>query len=381
MRRNPPRVLLALGWYDYRLHRGIEKYAQENGWHLCSDVTKEKVIPWGWEGDGILAWLGAGEDLADFVVKAAKPTVDFSFRRPQLAFPRVLADHAAAAHLAAEHFLSHGLTHFLFYSSAENWAFEETGHGFSSAISAAGFSCNWIRWHRSAAFTEAHLQWKAKRNWLLNELKKAPKPLAVFAASDDHALEVLECCETAGFSVPDQVSIIGMDNSLLAVDAMRTPISSVDSNMEMIGYRGAELLDRLMHREIVPPEPLRIPPAGLIARKSSDLIAVNHPGVAKSLKFLFAHFPEQIGVNDLARAAGMSRRAFHREFVNHVGRTPGHELQRVRIEHAKKVLVSMNEKMEVVANSCGYKNANSFWSAFKQITGASPKHYREQFLK
>jgi transcriptional regulator GlxA family with amidase domain len=34
-----------------------------------------------------------------------------------------------------------------------------------------------------------------------------------------------------------------------------------------------------------------------------------------------------------------------------------------------------------VANSCGYKNANSFWSAFKQITGASPKHYREQFLK
>ena len=27
------------------------------------DVTKEKVIPWGWEGDGILAWLGAGDDL------------------------------------------------------------------------------------------------------------------------------------------------------------------------------------------------------------------------------------------------------------------------------------------------------------------------------
>jgi transcriptional regulator GlxA family with amidase domain len=37
--------------------------------------------------------------------------------------------------------------------------------------------------------------------------------------------------------------------------------------------------------------------------------------------------------------------------------------------------------MEVVANSCGYKNANSFWSAFKQIAGASPKNYREQFLK
>src|SRR3954452_6767286 len=117
MRHRQNRILLALGWYDHRLHEGIAKFAAEKGWHLCSDVTKEKVIPWGWQGDGILAWLGAGDDLADFVVKAKKPTVDFSFRRPQLRFPRVLVDHAKSARLAAEHFISHGLTHFLFYSS------------------------------------------------------------------------------------------------------------------------------------------------------------------------------------------------------------------------------------------------------------------------
>jgi LacI family transcriptional regulator len=62
---------------------------------------------------------------------------------------------------------------------------------------------------------------------------------------------------------------------------MRTPISSVDQNFEPLGYRGAELLDQLMHGKPPPPEPLRIPPAGLIARKSSDLLAVSHPGVAQ----------------------------------------------------------------------------------------------------
>ena len=71
MAKKQKRVLLALGWYDYRLHQGIEKYAQEHGWHLYADYTREKVIPWGWEGDGILAWLGAGDDLAEFV-KSAK---------------------------------------------------------------------------------------------------------------------------------------------------------------------------------------------------------------------------------------------------------------------------------------------------------------------
>ncbi len=35
------RVLLVMGWYDYRLHRGIAKYAEERGWHLCPDTTKE----------------------------------------------------------------------------------------------------------------------------------------------------------------------------------------------------------------------------------------------------------------------------------------------------------------------------------------------------
>lgn len=66
-------MLLVLGWYDHRLVRGIEKFAQEQGWRLSQDLAREKVIPWGREGDGILAWLGAGNDLADFVRQAALP--------------------------------------------------------------------------------------------------------------------------------------------------------------------------------------------------------------------------------------------------------------------------------------------------------------------
>src|SRR5262249_37622457 len=161
------------GWYDQRLHRGIERYAQEHGWHLCSDVTREKVIPWGWEGNGILAWLGAGDDLADFVVRARKPTVDFSFRRPHLRFPRVLVDHAECARLAAEHFLSRGLKNFAFYSDRENWAYEENGRAFVRAVSEAGHPCNWLRWHRSPDFSNDQFQWRHKRNWLASELRRA----------------------------------------------------------------------------------------------------------------------------------------------------------------------------------------------------------------
>jgi len=374
--RRQKRVLLALGWYDYRLHRGIAKYAEEHGWHLCPDTTKEKIIPWGWEGDGILAWLGAGDDLAEFVVQARKPTVDFSFRRTQLPFPRVLTDHAVAARLAAEHFLTRGLTHFVFYSDKDNWAFEENGRAFVRIVAHAGRTCKWLRWHTSPKYTTGRLQWRTKRQWLASELKKAPKPLAVFATTDDHAVEVLEACDSAGLAVPEEVSIIGVDNSLLGVDAMHTPISSVDTNLELLGYRGAALLDELMQGKRPPKEPIRIPPAGLIARKSSDLVAIGHEGVARSLRFLLEHCHEPIGVDDLAQAAAMSRRALHQAFVEHLGRPPGAELQRVRIERAKSLLADSGQNLKDVAERCGYQSANSFWVAFKHATGVSPKQYR-----
>ena len=379
MRKKHPRVLLALGWYEQRLHLGIAKYALEAGWHLCADVTKEKVIPWGWEGDGILAWLGASEDLTNFVCEAKLPTVDFSLRRAELNFPRVLIDDAASVRLVAEHFIGRGFLHFMYYSAQDNWAFEKHGELYLKILVQAGHGCDWIRWHKSSVYTTGHMQWRDKRRWLAAELKRAPKPLAVFAATDDHALEVVEVCETIGLSVPDEVSVVGMDNSLLAVDAMNTPISSVDQNFAALGYRGAELLDQLMFGKLPPAKPVFIPPTGLIARKSSDLLAVNHSGLARCLRYIWDNYHKPIGVDDLARVAAMSRSGLHKVFLEKIGRPPGGELQRVRIESGKRLLASSEMKLEEIAEKCGYQSGNSFWVAFREATGMSPRQYQKQY--
>jgi LacI family transcriptional regulator len=380
MQKRQKRVLIALGWYDYRVHRGIEKFAQEHGWHLSTNFAREKVIPWGWAGDGILAWLGAGDDLAEFVTVAKKPTVDFSFRRPHLQFPRVLEDHANAAQLVAEHFLSRGFRNFVFYSDAENWSYEERGQGFIDALKLSGHSCEWLRWHQSPAYRLDREQWSRKRKWLLAQMQRATKPLAVFAANDEQALDVLETCQAAGIAIPEQVAIVGAENYLLAPDAMLTPISSVDTNLEQLGYSGAALLDKLMNGGRPPPQPIRVPAAGLIARKSSDLLAVNHKGVANSLRFIWEHFHEPISVKDLVGVAAMSRRGLHKAFLENLGRTPGQELQRVRIERAKRLLGESDHKVEIVAGMCGFQSANSFCVAYKQATGMSPKHFRDKYF-
>ena len=381
MAKKQKRVLLALGWYDYRLHKGIEKYAQEHGWHVYADYTREKVIPWGWEGDGILAWLGAGDDLAEFVKSARLPTVDFSFRRPHLKFPRVLEDHAHAAKITAEHFLTRGFTNFCFYSDANNWSYEERGQGFVKALGDTGHNCAWLRWPESPAYATGKQEWQRKRKWLATQMKSAAKPLAVFAASDQQALDVLESCESVGIKIPEEVAIVGTESYLLAPDAMHTPLSSVDTNLEVLGYRGAELLDQLMAGGKAPAEPVRVPAAGVIVRKSSDILTIKHQGVSRSLRHIWEHGHEPICIKDLVSVAAMSRRGLHKAFLEHLGRTPCQELQRVRIERAKKFLSTTSQKVETIAHDCGYQSINSFCVAFKRATGMSAKKFRDRMRR
>jgi transcriptional regulator GlxA family with amidase domain len=73
----------------------------------------------------------------------------------------------------------------------------------------------------------------------------------------------------------------------------------------------------------------------------------------------------------------MSLRSFHEAFAGQFGRSPGSELRRIRAERAKKLLLDSDEKMDAIAEMCGYQSGNSFWVAFKQATGMSPKKYQK----
>lgn len=372
------RVLLALGWYDYRLHLGIERYAQEHGWTLSSNYARERVIPWGWDGDGILAWLGAGDDLAKFVWSTKKPTVDMSLRRPKSNCARVVEHNAHAGRLAARHLLDRRVESFVFYSDKDHWTYNERGDGFMAEIAAAGKKSVWLRRHQAKDVLEGRGEWRRRLRWLAKSFTSLPKPLGVLAANDQQALEALEACDMAKLNVPLEVAIVGVGNYLLAPDTMTTPITSVDTNLELLGYKAAAALDGLMRGGRVPAQPLRVPAKEVVARKSSDLLAIHHPNIARALRFIWEHASEPMNVADVVRVAAMSRRGLHDAFLQQVGRTPGDEIRRVRIDAAKRLLTERDEKIESAALSCGYQSLNSFCVAFKNATGKSPGQFRRE---
>lgn len=378
MKAKPKNVLVALGWYDHRLLQGIATYATQHRWRLAAhSIIHEKVIPWGWDGDGVLAWLAGGDDLASFVQTINKPTVDFSLRRPHLPFAHVVQDHAQTGRMVAAHFLERGLRHFIFYSDIDNWSQDGRGEAFVAAVEEAGCACEWLRWHRVKDRATGRTEWLRRRTWLLTQLKRAPKPVAVFAANGTLAVEVQELCDEANLAVPGDVAIVGVEDYLLSVGGTNRMISGVDTNLEEQGYQGAALLDRLMLGSKPPQEPLRIAPARVITRKSSDILAVNHQGVSRALHYIAEHFAGSISVDHVARAAGMSRRGLHQAFCEHVGCTPGDKIRNVRLDCARHLLADTEEKIETIARQSGYPNLNTFFIAFRKVEKTTPAAYRK----
>ncbi len=371
-------VLLALGWYDHRLIQGIGAYATEHNWHLSSaSITQEFVIPYNWRGDGILAWLAGEDELATFVLSHRAPVVDFSLRRKHPR-PRVVLDHEMTGRLAAHHFLDRGFRNFLYYSFADNWTYQARGDSFVAELERVGYGCKWLKGHDLKATHRDRSFWSARQKWLEREILAAPKPVAIFTANGSHALEVLEVCESCGTRIPDDVAIIGWEDDLLVGQANLRSITTIDPNYEELGYRGAALLDSLMAGGKPPSKPIQINSARIITRHSTEVTSVPHMGIQKALQFITEHLSEPFGVDDVAEAAGMSRRGLHQAFLDQMGRTPGGHIRAARIDLARKLLADTDTKVEVVAKRSGYLSLNTFFVAFKKACGKTPAEFRRE---
>jgi AraC-like DNA-binding protein len=92
-----------------------------------------------------------------------------------------------------------------------------------------------------------------------------------------------------------------------------------------------------------------------------------------------ARYFEPLGVNELARAAGLSRAHFSREFRRAFGETPHAYLLTRRLERAAALLRSTDRSVADVCLSVGLQSIGSFTTSFTRTYGVSPTAYRASF--
>jgi AraC-like DNA-binding protein len=92
-----------------------------------------------------------------------------------------------------------------------------------------------------------------------------------------------------------------------------------------------------------------------------------------------ARYFEPLGVDDLARAAGLSQAHFSREFRRAFGESPHAYLLTRRLERAAALLRATDRSVADVCFSVGLQSVGSFTTSFTRIYGMPPTAYRASF--
>jgi len=372
-------VLLALTDTHHGFFKGAARYAKEHQWHVVADMIYTAKIPVGWRGNGILSFIGDRDDLANFILASGLPAVEISMVRNDINLPRVEGDSELIGRLAAEHFLERSFRHFAWAPFLDDVVNAERYRGFANRLEREKLTCHLLPPADTRQGNPTESDWTARRKQLTRELKRLPKPLAVFCYNDCVAADIIDACDEAGLLVPEAVAVMGVDNDPILCECVRVPLSSVCHDLEGMAYQAAALLDRLMSGRKPPTHVVRVPPTGLVTRRSTDIIAIDNLQVARALRYIQDNYANHLlGVDLVVGATDISRRPLEIAFRQELKRTINEEIVRVRMEKARDLLSTTNMQVIEIAAMTGFTQPSHLFRTFRKLVGLSPKTYRKK---
>ncbi len=382
--------MLDLLW-PYKRHAGIfagtQRYAQEQGWESTVDEYADNTLPERKSDsvryDGIIA--RATKQLAERAARVNVPIVNTWASSPvRDKLPSVFSDAKASGRLRAEHLLSRGFHHFGALGSEGDVNRNLEANEFRRVIREAGFECTMA--DVSLAFMDTLANWHKTERSLRNWMDKWQRPIGINIGAENIGRIVVQMCRERGWRVPEDVAIIAGTNEETLCENPRPSLSSVDMGYNQVGYEAARLLDQLMDenekgkkkQKGTRPEHILLPPKGLVVRESTDFFAVDDPLVAAAMEFIAANSSQQIGADDVAAGINIGIRTLQRQFSEYLGRPISAEIQRVRIERAKRELSQSRRPIKQIARDVGFGQSMRMYKVFVRELGVTPREYRKK---
>jgi LacI family transcriptional regulator len=371
------RVLFITDFYQEEVLLGVVDYARHCKWELITNMRFHGMLPSETEADGILV-TGTGERVQQWMSNwQGTHSVHMGMAPAALPLPWVDVDYAAAGRAGARHLMELGHLNYASYSLVTGVDGLLAREAYEAELEATGRSAQRLDFEAVYGSQALDIPRDQRLSWLASKLLEMKRPLAVMTDDDRRSLELVAACEMAGLRIPEDVSILGCENRIVEVSMSPVPLSSVDLNWRQLGRRSAELLDRLMERK-GPPENIRVPPLGVVARASTATFVTDSPEITRALLHIRQNSSQPLRMIDLARTAGMSQRQFRADFKRLVGHSPRTEIHRARLAAASRMLRDTELKLDAIAFESGLGNAKKLCEVFAEDYGMTPTAWRQQ---
>lgn len=111
-------------------------------------------------------------------------------------------------------------------------------------------------------------------------------------------------------------------------------------------------------------------------KKEGDTLPGAPTHVADLKNWCDTHFTENFSLEELAENFGVSKYKLCRDFSAYIHISPLQYLNHLRIDHAKNLLMTTNDRIYEIGNAVGIENTNHFINLFKKYTGTTPNEFR-----
>lgn len=335
-----PLVWVAQGYWVDPIFRGIAAFAAEHDWVIDAGMRWRRgpITPPSPRPDGVIVFTGDTPGLESVVRSLDAPVVDIENYADRYGAPKVVGDDNAVGRLAARHLADGGPSRLLFLNPSETSPVaRERMAGFRAEAAAAGIPVEGVTLDR------------------LDPRALVEKgPVAIFAGGDEAALAVMRLCLDAGVAVPEDVAILGADDTEYICDLAPVALSSVAMDFEEKGRRAAELLDRLMRGETAPERPVIVPPSGITARTSTQVVRTGHPALDRLLRHFRENSHRPVGLGTLCAECGLPLRTAQHLMRARLNSTPAEVLTRLRLRNAERLAKNRRLTRDAVARAAGF---------------------------
>ncbi|AQQ08544.1 Xylose operon regulatory protein [Sedimentisphaera cyanobacteriorum] len=285
--------------------------------------------------------------------------------------PNIVSNSSQIGAMAASYFRNKGFENFA-YCGFENmpWSHERKKAFAASLPSGCRFESFS---QQSSGSYEKQIQ--SLSDWLAS----LEKPSALMACNDVRGATIIEACKLAGLKIPQEISILGVNNDDMICEMVSPQLSSISLNIVKAGSKAAQCLDNLIKGKTGSEQRINVEADGIVSRASTDLLAINDPAIAQALHFITQNRRQHLQVSEVAEYVGVNRRSLERRFKAVLNTSVYEQIKSVRINTICKMLTQTSIPISEISYSMGFNDANHIARYFKQKTGITPLQYRKQY--
>lgn len=368
--------------FSRRFLTGLIRYAHENGPWIFYRLPAYYKTLYGEEGiigqikewkiDAVIAQWEYEE--IDFLEKLNIPVFLQSYKNVSDRFSKISGDFHAAGIMAARFFHKRSFTNFAFHGSKDFFWSKARAEGYRREVEKLGGNYYYFE-----SEILNGMQWSRSHIELDEWLKSLPKPVALFACDDNFALQVAEMCKVNNIVIPDDLSLLGVDNDELICNLSHPSISSIIEDDENGGYQTGKKLHQLILNKSNFPFDIVIEPVRIELRQSTEKYNISIHHITDVIEYIGEHITSNITIGELTQIVPLSRRNLENKFREATGTSIYQFILDKKMDYITHELLHTEKSLLDIAIDVGFQDVRNLYRIFKKYKGCTPISFRKKF--